>query len=99
DAQVPGGNYGAEGIDIGLGVKPDQTGVGEGNRVVAAVVAHALGTFDPPQLRVTIATGNTRALRVWSGVGFSEVSRFAVTREAMGSREFAILTFTSSNYP
>lgn len=99
DAKVPGGDYGPEGIDIGLGVKPDQTGSGEGTRFVAAAVAHALVTFDPLQLRVTIATGNTRALRVWSGVGFSEVSRFATAHDVMGSREFAILTFTPSNHP
>ena len=99
DAQVPGGNYDADGIDIGLGVKPEQTGAGEGNRFVAAVVAYALVAFDPPQLRVTIAAGNIRALRVWSSVGFSEVSRFATTRDIMGSGEFAILTLTPTDPP
>jgi RimJ/RimL family protein N-acetyltransferase len=98
DAQVPGGNYDADGIDIGLGVKPERTGAGEGSRYVAAVVAFALGTFDPPQLRVTIAAGNIRALRVWSGVGFSEVSRFAPTRDVMESGEFAILALTPTDH-
>ncbi|MEN8182815.1 MAG: GNAT family N-acetyltransferase [Myxococcota bacterium] len=99
DAQVPGGNYDTEGIDIGLGVKPELTGAGKGNRFVEAVVAHALVTFDPAQLRVTIAAGNTRALRVWSDAGFSETSRFATSRDIMGSREFAILTFTPTDHP
>ncbi len=102
DAQVPGGDYDADGTDIGLGVKPEQTGSGLGHRFVAAVVAYALGTLDPPLLRVTIATGNTRALRVWTGAGFSEVSRFATTRDIMGSGEFAVLTFTpttASHHP
>ncbi len=92
DAQVPGGNYEVDAIDIGLGVKPERTGRGEGNRFVEAVVTYALAAFDSPQLRVTIATGNTRALRAWSRVGFSEVSRFATPRVIMGSRGFAILT-------
>lgn len=99
DAQVPGGNYDADGIDVGLGVKPELTGAGQGNRFVAAVVAYALVTFDPPQLRVTIAVGNIRALRVWSDVGFSEVSRFATSRDIMGSGEFAILTLTPTDHP
>ncbi|NOX32016.1 MAG: N-acetyltransferase [Actinobacteria bacterium] len=99
DAQVPGGNYDTDGIDIGLGVKPERTGAGERNRVVAAVVAYALVTFDPPQLRVTIAAGNPRALRVWSDAGFSKVSRFTTTRDIMGSGKFAILTLTPTDHP
>ena len=72
---------------------------GAGNRFVAAVVAYPLATFDPPQLRVTIASGNIRALRVWSGVGFSEISRFTTTRDIMGSGEFATLTLTPPDHP
>lgn len=99
DAQVPGGDYDTDGIDIGLGVKPERTGAGVGYRFVEAVVDYALVTFDPLQLRVTIAAGNIRALRVWSDIGFSEVSRFATTRDIMGSGEFAILTLTPADHP
>ena len=99
DAQVPGGDYDADGIDIGLGIGPELTGAGEGSRFVAAVVAYALVTFDPPQFRVTIATGNIRALRVWTGAGFSEVSRFGTTRSIMESDEFAVLMFTPTERP
>ena len=91
DAQVPGGDYGGSGLDIGLGVKPSRTGSGNGRHYVAAVVAHATETFESRLLRVTIASGNQRALRVWSGAGFTEVSRFGTTRDVMGSREFAVL--------
>ena len=91
DAQVPGGDYESGGLDIGLGVKPSRTGSGGGHRFVVAVVAYGVATFEPRQLRVTIAAGNLRALRVWSSAGFAEVSRFGTDRELMGSSEFAIL--------
>jgi GNAT superfamily N-acetyltransferase len=91
DAQVSGGDYTADALDVGLGVKPSRTGSGDGYRYVAAVVDHAVASFEPRLLRVTIAAGNRRALRVWSNAGFTEVSRFPTDREMMGSSEFAIL--------
>jgi len=45
---------------------------------------------------VTIAVGNARATRVWSGAGFSEISRFATPRVLMGSNEFAIFVLDES---
>jgi uncharacterized protein YhfF/RimJ/RimL family protein N-acetyltransferase len=91
DARVPGGNYDEAGLDIGLGIDPARTGLGEGHRFVAAVVGHAAAAFGPRQLRVTIAVGNVRATRVWSGAGFTEISRFTTPRVLMGSNEFAVL--------
>ena len=91
DAQVPGGDYQSDGLDIGLGVKPSRTGSGSGHRFVAAAVAYGVATFGPRQLRVTVAAGNRRALRAWSSAGFTEVSRFGTDREVMGSNVFAIL--------
>ncbi|MFV2000694.1 MAG: hypothetical protein ACC654_10065, partial [Acidimicrobiia bacterium] len=79
------------GIDIGLGIKPAKTGLGAGRLYVAAVVTHAAAMFGHRQLRVTIAAGNPRALHVWSGAGFVELSRFTTSRTILGSREFAIL--------
>lgn len=97
DAQVPGGDYSGDGIDIGLGIDPDRTGVGNGHRYVAAVVAHAGATFEHQELRVTVAAGNARALYVWSGAGFAETSRFATSRTILGSNEFVILSLDSLN--
>jgi len=91
DAQVPGGDYTVDGLDIGLGVEPSRTGSGDGHLFVTAVVDHAVASFEPRLLRVTIAVGNRRARRVWSNAGFTEVSRFGTDREVMGSNEFAIL--------
>ncbi|GMQ92885.1 MAG: hypothetical protein BMS9Abin12_0362 [Acidimicrobiia bacterium] len=66
---------------------------GNGERYVAAVVAHARETFEHRRLRVTIAWGNERAFRVWSGVGFVEVVRFVSSRTVMGTNEFVVLEF------
>jgi len=91
DAQVPGGDYTVDALDIGLGVEPSRTGSGDGHLFVTAVVGHAVAGLEPRLLRVTIAAGNERARRVWANAGFTEVSRFLTDRELMGSSEFAIL--------
>lgn len=98
DAQVPGGDYRVDAVDVGLGVEPQRTGAGEGIRFVNAVVAHSIAAYDPSLLRVTIAAGNVRALRVWTRAGFSEASRFSATREIMGSTDFAVLTLTPGGH-
>jgi ribosomal-protein-alanine N-acetyltransferase len=76
DGQVPGGDYGEEGLDIGLGVRPDLTGQGQGIGYVEAVVDFAWRSFAPRALRVTVAEFNARAQRVWKKAGFRKVQRF-----------------------
>ena len=83
DGQVPGGDYSADALDIGMGMRPDLTGQGKGGAYVNQVVAFALATFAPPALRVTIAAFNRRAQRVWQQAGFVEVSRFGRERDQM----------------
>ncbi len=76
DGQVPGGDYSAPALDIGMGLRPDLTGQGLGRTLVETVTAYAIQSDNPPALRVTVAAFNARALRVWSGAGFEEASRF-----------------------
>lgn len=76
DGQVPGGDYGADALDLGLGVRPDYTGRGLGGEIVRTVIDYAIESDAPRALRVTIAAFNTRAQRVWMREGFTEVSRF-----------------------
>lgn len=76
DGQVPGGDYAAEALDIGLGVRPDLTGKGLGTGIVTAVITFAAEQFKPTQLRVTIADFNKRAMRVWQKNGFQPVYSF-----------------------
>jgi RimJ/RimL family protein N-acetyltransferase len=76
DGQVTGGDYREEALDIGMGVRPDLTGKGLGAFFATAVIAFAIQTFQPPKLRVTIASFNQRAMRVWQKNGFHPVQTF-----------------------
>jgi GNAT superfamily N-acetyltransferase len=90
DARVPGGDYGEEALDIGLGVRPDLTGQGEGSRHVQAVLDYARRTWSPRAVRVTIAEFNTRAQRVWCKAGLQPVQRFEST---YSGRPFVIYAY------
>ena len=92
DARVPGGDYAEPGLDIGLGIKPELTGRGYGASYVEAVLAFAQDAFDLAPRRVTIASANERALRVWTGRGFKETQRFTSPETVMGSDDFVVLT-------
>lgn len=89
DAQVEGGDYTTPAVDIGLGVRPDLTGRGLGQRFCAAVIDFALVQFDPALLRVTIAVFNRRAHQVWQRAGFRATGSF---RDRYLQREFVVFT-------
>ncbi len=89
DAQVPGGDYDQEALDIGMGIRPNLTGQGNGRFFAQAVLQFAHTAFEPTLYRVTIAEFNTRAQKVWQNVGFQKVARFE-SRE--GKRPFLIFT-------
>jgi ribosomal-protein-alanine N-acetyltransferase len=90
DAQVPGGDYSAEALDIGLGVRPDLTGQGQGSRYVQAVLDFARRTWSPRAVRVTIAEFNTPAQKVWQKAGLERVQRFKSTHSG---RPFLIFVY------
>lgn len=89
DALVPGGDYSAPRLDIGLGVRPDLTGQGLGSAFVSSVLAFARRTIAPEAFRVTIAGFNQRALRVWEKAGFQAVQTFLRDQDG---RYFVVLT-------
>jgi ribosomal-protein-alanine N-acetyltransferase len=76
DARVSGGDYGADALDVGMGVRPDLTGQGRGSAFVEAVLDFARREFAPSAFRVTIAAFNRRAQRVWEKAGFRQVQAF-----------------------
>jgi len=76
DGQVPGGDYGAHALDIGMGIHPEFTGQGLGGSFVLAVLDFAKGEFKPSTFRVTIATFNKRAQRVWEKNDFKPIQTF-----------------------
>jgi ribosomal-protein-alanine N-acetyltransferase len=88
DGQVPGGDYAADALDIGLGLRPDLTGQGRGLDTVNSVLDFARLTFAPGAFRVTVAEFNQRALRVWERAGFHPVQTFRGGRD---QRAFVVL--------
>jgi len=79
DARVPGGDYRAEALDMGGGLRPDLTGQGLGAGFMEAAFDFAREQFAPRVFRATVAAFNQRALRVCEKVGYREVGRFYST--------------------
>lgn len=89
DAQVPGGDYSEEALDIGMMIKPELTGQGLGTTFAEEVIRNGIDQHSPKKLRVTIAAFNKRAIRVWEKHGFQRTQTFKRTGEGM---EFVVLT-------
>ena len=79
DGQVPGGDYSVQALDIGMGIKPDLTGQGNGKRYTMAVARYGVQRYQINRLRVTIAVFNHRAQPVWRSLGFKPVETFYKT--------------------
>lgn len=77
DARVPGGDYSADALDLGGGLRPDRTGQGLGASFIEAALAFGRRHYAPVAFRVTVAAFNRRALQVWERAGFCQVGGFA----------------------
>jgi RimJ/RimL family protein N-acetyltransferase len=88
DGQVPGGTYDDSALDTGGGLRPELTGRGLGRTVLAAGLEFGWERFAPDAFRVTVASFNTRALRVVTSLGFRPVESFSAT---MDGRRFEIM--------
>jgi [ribosomal protein S18]-alanine N-acetyltransferase len=76
DAQVFGGDYSAEALDMGGGLRPDLTGQGSGAAFMTAAITFAQQQFAPAAFRATVAAFNQRALRVCIKVGYRPIQQF-----------------------
>jgi len=79
DARVPGGDYSANALDMGGGLRPDLTGHGLGPRVMSAAMDFAKAEFSPLAFRATVAGFNLRAQRACEKVGYVLAQRFFAT--------------------
>jgi RimJ/RimL family protein N-acetyltransferase len=95
DGRVPGGRYLHDALDIGLAIRPDLTGQGNGHTYIQAIIDFAWQQYDPPALRVTIAEFNRRAQRVWQKAGFVQVERFGRLSDSMS---FLVLILHNPHY-
>lgn len=84
DGRVPGGAYDDSALDTGGGLRPSLTGQGLGRSAIATGLAFGRLRFAPRAFRVTVASFNTRALRVVASLGFRPVSSFAATTDGRG---------------
>ncbi|WP_238361225.1 GNAT family N-acetyltransferase [Iningainema tapete] len=89
DAQVRGGDYSADALDVGLGIRPNLTRRGLSIRVVDAVLKYGKSTFAPTLFRVTVAEFNKQALRICEKVGFQPIQTF---QRNLDGKYFLVLT-------
>lgn len=76
DGQVPGGDYSAEALDIGLGMKPVLTGKGLGPVFFGSILDHAARMLEPDFYRLTVANFNQRAINLYRKFGFQPATEF-----------------------
>lgn len=88
DARVKGGSYAEDALDVGIGIRPDLTGLGMGRMFTEAVLSFAIQRYSPSKLRVTIAGFNKRAQQVCINAGFTEAGSFSNP----SGRQFVIFT-------
>jgi len=77
DAQVTGGDYGREAIDVGLSLDPALIGQGLGRDFLAAILALGRDLFAPSCFRATVVDFNRRSRRLFQRAGFLETQRFS----------------------
>lgn len=99
EAQVPGGDYDEEAIDLGLGLRPDLLGRGLSGMIFEAAMANRSNEGRP--LRATVAAFNLRSLRMLEKAGFVERRSFTADMPTVegGRLAFIILMREASHGP
>ncbi|MGN7356266.1 GNAT family N-acetyltransferase [Paenibacillus sp. SAF-054] len=80
-ARVPGGYeagiyHNDKQVDMGLGMKPELTGQGQGARFVEDGIKYMQAAFPGKGIRLVVATFNVRAIRAYEKAGFVQTCTF-----------------------
>jgi [ribosomal protein S18]-alanine N-acetyltransferase len=89
DAQVRGGDYAAPALDVGVGMRPDLTGRGQGAALIRDVLVWGQQAFGPTAFRCTVAAFNKRAQKACRQNGFRKSATF---RRPSDKQQFLIFT-------
>lgn len=76
DARVPGWKYDNKAIDVGMGLRPDLTGKGQGSIHLHAVLAQVSRANPGSLMRATIVGWNKRAIHLCERAGFRIMAKF-----------------------
>jgi ribosomal-protein-alanine N-acetyltransferase len=63
-------------IVVGLGLRPDRTGLGLGTAFLRAGLDHARASHRPERFSLAVATFNRRAIKVYERAGFTAVRTY-----------------------
>lgn len=89
-AQVPGGDYAAPALDVGVGLRPDLTGRRFGPDFIAAILDFANALVNAAVFRATIAAFNERSQRAFGKLGFEKIGEFS-NEGPKGRRDWVIM--------
>ncbi|MDM5187874.1 GNAT family protein [Bacillus sp. DX4.1] len=79
-------------VDIGLGMRPNLTGNGNGLEFLMAGLAFVQEEYSPENITLSVATFNERAIKVYKKAGFEAVGTFV--QETNGSKfEFLKMSY------
>jgi len=79
-------------IDIGLGMKPNLIGKGNGLGFLKAGLEFARSNYSPKKITLSVATFNQRAIKVYRKLGFEDVGTYMQDTNG-NSFEFLKMTY------
>lgn len=83
DARVPGGDYSADALDMGGGLRPDLTGQGLGPQIMQVAMSFAIVEFSPRAFRATVAEFNLRARLACEKARYVFTQRFVASHNGI----------------
>ncbi|MHB1163900.1 MAG: GNAT family N-acetyltransferase [Candidatus Nanopelagicales bacterium] len=81
EARVPGLDGQSDTLDLGVGMRPDLVGAGNGREFAKAVMAHCRQSHQDERVRAVVQSWNERSLRLAASVGFEVAGTHACVQD------------------